>query len=161
MKIIHRIVLQPWQYALRQMWGAHGSKNCFRIQCPGNHLWMIGFLVTMRIIIMTTIMTQILMKIPFELVCIFSFPLLISPSMWVGNNSYRDSVEDDSPYPEVRAAVANTDDPDMPANTIRAWTLGIISAIIIPGVNQFMYFRYPTVAVGSVSEWLFIQWSDS
>lgn len=28
-------------------------------------------------------------------------------------------IEDDSPYPEVRAAVANTDDPSMPTNTFR------------------------------------------
>lgn len=29
------------------------------------------------------------------------------------------STEDDSPYPEVRSAVANADDPDMPAGTLR------------------------------------------
>lgn len=40
--------------------------------------------------------------------------------------------EDDSPYPEVRSAVANTDDPSIPASTFRAWTLGLIWAIIIP-----------------------------
>lgn len=28
-------------------------------------------------------------------------------------------VEDDSPYPEVRSAVANTDDPEMPCSTFR------------------------------------------
>jgi hypothetical protein len=28
-------------------------------------------------------------------------------------------LEEDSPYPEVRSAVANTDDPDMPVNTLR------------------------------------------
>lgn len=32
--------------------------------------------------------------------------------------------EDDSPYPEVRSAVANTDDPSMPSSTIRSWTIG-------------------------------------
>ena len=35
-------------------------------------------------------------------------------------------LEDDSPYPEVRSAVANTDDPEMPVNTLRAWVLGIM-----------------------------------
>jgi hypothetical protein len=35
------------------------------------------------------------------------------------------ALEDDSPYPEVRSAVANTDDPDMPCNTFRAWVLGL------------------------------------
>jgi len=41
-------------------------------------------------------------------------------------------LEDDSPYPEVRSAVANTDDPDIPCSTFRAWTLGLIWAILIP-----------------------------
>lgn len=60
--------------------------------------------------------------------------------------------EDDSPYPEVRSAVANTDDPDMPVNTFRAWFIGIIWAILIPGLNQFFFFRYPSVSVGGVSD---------
>lgn len=55
--------------------------------------------------------------------------------------------EDDSPYPEVRAAVANFDDPDMPVSTLRAWTLGIFWAIVLPGINQFFYFRYPSIMV--------------
>ncbi|KAL4244288.1 oligopeptide OPT transporter family protein [Abortiporus biennis] len=59
-------------------------------------------------------------------------------------------LEDESPYPEVRSAVANTDDLDMPAGTIRAWFLGILCAILIPGMNQFYYFRYPNVTVGSL-----------
>ncbi|KAI0085713.1 small oligopeptide transporter [Irpex rosettiformis] len=57
-------------------------------------------------------------------------------------------VEDESPYPEVRSAVANTDDPAMPAGTLRAWILGLIWAIVIPGVNQFYFFRYPSVTIG-------------
>ncbi|PPQ69348.1 hypothetical protein CVT24_001643 [Panaeolus cyanescens] len=62
-----------------------------------------------------------------------------------------DSVlEDDSPYPEVRSAVANFDDPLMPAATIRAWVLGIIWAIVLPGMNQFFYFRYPSVSIGGL-----------
>jgi hypothetical protein len=39
--------------------------------------------------------------------------------------------EDDSPYPEVRAAVANTDDPELPVSTVRSWVLGLIWAIVI------------------------------
>jgi len=62
-----------------------------------------------------------------------------------------DNIEDDSPYPEVRSAVANFDDPDMPASTLRAWTLGVCWAIIIPGMNQFFYLRFPSVVIGSVS----------
>jgi hypothetical protein len=33
-------------------------------------------------------------------------------------------LEDDSPYPEVCSAVANTDDPNIPVNTFRAWLIG-------------------------------------
>ncbi|KAJ7068462.1 OPT oligopeptide transporter [Mycena amicta] len=58
--------------------------------------------------------------------------------------------EDDSPYPEVRSAVANTDDPTIPSSTLRAWVLGLIWAIIIPGLNQFFFFRYPSVTVTGI-----------
>lgn len=34
---------------------------------------------------------------------------------------------DTSPFPAVRAVVPESDDPDMPVNTIRAWLLGIVS----------------------------------
>ncbi|KAI0087604.1 OPT oligopeptide transporter [Irpex rosettiformis] len=61
-----------------------------------------------------------------------------------------DVLEDDSPYPEVRSAVANTDDPNMPVNTFRAWFIGICWAILIPGLNQFFFFRYPAVTVSGV-----------
>ncbi|KAI0368540.1 small oligopeptide transporter [Pilatotrama ljubarskyi] len=59
-------------------------------------------------------------------------------------------LEDDSPYPEVRSAVANYDDPSMPVNTFRAWALGVLWAIIIPGVNEFYYFRYPSISLGGI-----------
>ena len=74
----------------------------------------------------------------------------------------------ESPYPEVRSAVANFDDTEMPGepaellsshqryssngevNTLRAWVIGLFWAILLPGVNQFFFFRYPTVTVGGV-----------
>ncbi|KAG9121639.1 hypothetical protein FRC07_002336, partial [Ceratobasidium sp. 392] len=59
-------------------------------------------------------------------------------------------IEEDSPYPEVRSAVANTDDIDMPCNTFRAWFLGLIWAIVLPGLNQFFFFRYPSVTIGNL-----------
>ncbi|KAF8261734.1 hypothetical protein EI94DRAFT_1809843 [Lactarius quietus] len=59
-------------------------------------------------------------------------------------------IEDESPYPEVRSAVSNTDNPTMPVSTLRAWVLGIIWAVLIPGVNQVFIFRYPTVGIGGV-----------
>ncbi|KIK91864.1 hypothetical protein PAXRUDRAFT_13554 [Paxillus rubicundulus Ve08.2h10] len=59
-------------------------------------------------------------------------------------------LEDDSPYPEVRSAVANTDDPDIPVSSLRAWVMGIAWAIIIAGLNQFFYFRYPSVTISAI-----------
>ena len=74
----------------------------------------------------------------------------------------------ESPYPEVRSAVANFDDPEMPGesvepsslhqshsssdsvNTLRAWVIGLFWAIVLSGVNQLFFFRYPTVTVGGV-----------
>ncbi|KAG6329926.1 hypothetical protein ID866_9163, partial [Astraeus odoratus] len=56
--------------------------------------------------------------------------------------------EDDSPYPEVRSAVANTDDPGMPVSTIRVYVMGILWAILVAGLNQFFFFRYPSVGIG-------------
>ena len=61
------------------------------------------------------------------------------------------TVEDDSPYLEVRSAVSNTDDPLMPVNTVRAWVIGMLWTIVVPGVNQFLFFRFPSVTVTGVS----------
>lgn len=44
-----------------------------------------------------------------------------------------------SPYPEVNAAVPATDE-DVPANTLRAWVLGMVFVTIGSGLN--MLFRY-------------------
>jgi OPT family small oligopeptide transporter len=60
------------------------------------------------------------------------------------------ALEDESPYPEVRSAVANTDDPTMPSSTFRAWVMGLMWAILIPGVNQFFFFRYPSVTITQI-----------
>ncbi|KAF8496641.1 OPT oligopeptide transporter [Hysterangium stoloniferum] len=59
-------------------------------------------------------------------------------------------LEDDSPYPEVRSAVANTDDDTMPVDTLRAWLIGFMWAIILPGLNQFFFFRYPSVGIAGI-----------
>ncbi|KAG1852663.1 OPT oligopeptide transporter protein-domain-containing protein [Suillus subluteus] len=58
--------------------------------------------------------------------------------------------DDESPYPEVRSAVANTDDPSIHVTTLRTWVLGLAWAIIMPGVNQFFFFRYPTVPITGI-----------
>ena len=60
--------------------------------------------------------------------------------------------------------MANTDDPSIPASTLRAWVLGmhepltknagadvldqgLAFAILLAGLNQFFFFRYPSVGV--------------
>ena len=60
------------------------------------------------------------------------------------------AIEDESPYPEVRSAVSNTDDPTMPSSTLRSWVVGLIFVVLISGMNQFFFFRYPTVLVTMV-----------
>ncbi|KAH9824567.1 small oligopeptide transporter [Teratosphaeria destructans] len=62
----------------------------------------------------------------------------------------KDISEDTSPYPEVRAVVPETDDPDMPVNTLRMWILGVIWTLIGAGVNQFFSLRYPAVHIVSI-----------
>ncbi|KAK3939466.1 sexual differentiation process protein 3 [Diplogelasinospora grovesii] len=53
-------------------------------------------------------------------------------------------VEDNSPYPEVRASVRNFD-VDLPANTIRAWTIGLLLCTIGSAVNMLLSLRNPTI----------------
>ncbi|KAJ3745806.1 small oligopeptide transporter [Lentinula detonsa] len=58
-------------------------------------------------------------------------------------------LEEDSPYAEVRSAVANFDDPDMPVSTIRAWVLGIIWTVLLAGINQVIVYRFPSILITS------------
>lgn len=37
---------------------------------------------------------------------------------------------DNSPYPEVRANVPNTDDVELPVNTVRMWFLGVVFTMV-------------------------------
>lgn len=59
-------------------------------------------------------------------------------------------IEDESSYAEVRSAVANTDDPTMLSSTFRAWVVGLIWAVIIPGANQLFFFRHTSIPIGQV-----------
>jgi OPT family oligopeptide transporter len=59
-------------------------------------------------------------------------------------------LEDDSPYPEVRAAVRPTDDVDAPCNTIRAWVLGMILATIGSALNLLFSLRNPSIQITSI-----------
>ncbi|KAK1758619.1 OPT oligopeptide transporter protein-domain-containing protein [Echria macrotheca] len=54
--------------------------------------------------------------------------------------------EDNSPYPEVRASVRNFD-VDMPANTIRAWAIGLLLCTIGSAVNMLLSLRNPSVVI--------------
>lgn len=60
-------------------------------------------------------------------------------------------VVDESPYTEVRCAVANTDDPDMPVLTVRVWVLGLVWSIVVPMFNQYFLLRVPGVSLNGVS----------
>ncbi|KAJ1020916.1 hypothetical protein NDA18_005763 [Ustilago nuda] len=52
-------------------------------------------------------------------------------------------MEEDSPYPEVRASVSNIDDTEMPANTLRMWFISFLLTIVAAGANMFFSLRYP------------------
>jgi OPT family oligopeptide transporter len=58
-----------------------------------------------------------------------------------------DEAEEDSPYPEVRAAVRNYDE-DLPCNTVRAWTIGLSLTIIGASMNTLFSLRQPSIAIG-------------
>ena len=51
---------------------------------------------------------------------------------------------ENSPYEEVRAAVKNTDGEE-PANTVRAWVLGMIFVTLASGLNMFLSMRSPAI----------------
>ncbi|TRX98507.1 hypothetical protein FHL15_000581 [Xylaria flabelliformis] len=55
-------------------------------------------------------------------------------------------IEDDSQYSEVRAAVRNYD-VDLPANTIRAWVIGLILCTVGSAVNMLFSLRNPSVTI--------------
>ncbi|KAL5333416.1 OPT oligopeptide transporter protein-domain-containing protein [Aspergillus crustosus] len=55
---------------------------------------------------------------------------------------------DNSPYPEVRAAVPNEDEGGH-SNTIRAWVIGLILATIGSGLNMLFSMRQPYIIIPS------------
>jgi OPT family oligopeptide transporter len=57
-------------------------------------------------------------------------------------------IEENSPYPEVVAAVQNWDDSSLPANTVRTWIIGLIFVTIGSGMNMLFSLRAPTIAIG-------------
>ncbi|KAF7546861.1 hypothetical protein G7046_g9183 [Stylonectria norvegica] len=55
--------------------------------------------------------------------------------------------EEDSPYPEVRAAVRNYDE-DLPCNTVRAWTIGLSLVVLGASMNTLFSLRQPSIGIG-------------
>ncbi|CAK7229702.1 hypothetical protein SBRCBS47491_007337 [Sporothrix bragantina] len=54
-----------------------------------------------------------------------------------------------SPYPQVRAVVANEDDPNMPSSTVRAWAIGLTFAVLLAFINQLFSIRQPAIGIGA------------
>ena len=57
---------------------------------------------------------------------------------------------DNSPYPQVRASVAATDDTSASINTPRMWILSLLCALLGSATNLFFSLRYPSVAITPV-----------
>lgn len=55
-------------------------------------------------------------------------------------------IENDSPYPEVRAAVRNWDE-ELPCNTLRAWVIGFILVTVGTGMNMLFSMRTPSITI--------------
>ncbi|KAF2667984.1 small oligopeptide transporter [Microthyrium microscopicum] len=62
----------------------------------------------------------------------------------------RELLEENSVYPEVCAAVQNWDDPSVPANTLRAWLIGMAFVTLGSGMNMLFSLRQPTIAIGNL-----------
>ncbi|KAJ2902218.1 Sexual differentiation process protein isp4-like protein 1 [Zalerion maritima] len=56
-------------------------------------------------------------------------------------------IEENSPYPEVMATIRPTDDDELPANTIRAWVIGMFLCTLGSAFNALFSLRYPSVTV--------------
>lgn len=60
-----------------------------------------------------------------------------------------DAEVEDSPYPEVRAAVRNYDE-DVPCNTVRAWTIGLTLVVVGASMNTLFSLRAPSIGLGAL-----------
>lgn len=57
--------------------------------------------------------------------------------------------KEDSPYEEVRAAVPNYDSL-VPANTLRAWVIGLLLSFFGAAVNTIFSLRNPVIGIGVI-----------
>ncbi len=60
-----------------------------------------------------------------------------------------DEPEEDSPYPEVRAAVRNYDE-EAPCNTVRAWVMGMTLVIVGASMNTLFSLRQPSISLSAL-----------
>lgn len=74
---------------------------------------------------------------------------ILERSTFDDDDSFTINEIEDSPYPEVRAAVKNYDE-DIPANTIRAWTIGMFLVIIGASMNTLFSLRSPSIGLGAL-----------
>ncbi|PNY27801.1 Sexual differentiation process protein isp4 [Tolypocladium capitatum] len=63
-------------------------------------------------------------------------------------NQLVDELVENSPYPEVRAAVRNYD-VDLPANTVRAWFIGMLMTTVFSAMNMLFSLRQPSITITS------------
>ncbi|KAI5300683.1 hypothetical protein KEM55_005801, partial [Ascosphaera atra] len=56
-------------------------------------------------------------------------------------------VLEDSPYPEVRAAVRNYDEEELPTNTIRMWSIALLLCTIASALNALFSLRQPSISI--------------
>lgn len=64
-----------------------------------------------------------------------------------GDAEDEDEEEENSPFPEVRAAVRNFDE-DLPCNTVRAWTIGMLLVVVGASMNTLFSLRQPSISIG-------------
>ncbi|THH21063.1 hypothetical protein EUX98_g8459 [Antrodiella citrinella] len=77
-----------------------------------------------------------------------SFPTLDSRDGSIKMEFDFDAIdEEDSPYAEVRAAVSNIDDPEMPCLTLRMWIIGLFLTLTTAAANVFFVFRQPAPSI--------------
>ncbi|KAG9608482.1 small oligopeptide transporter, partial [Aureobasidium melanogenum] len=65
-----------------------------------------------------------------------------------GENHLVNELMENSPYPEVRAAVRNYD-VDLPCNTIRMWVISLLMTTIGSGLNMLFSLRSPSITITS------------
>jgi hypothetical protein len=64
--------------------------------------------------------------------------------------AFEEEIVENSPYPEVVAAVSPVDDMNIPANTVRAWILGMMFVTLGSGLNVLFSLREPSISIGSL-----------